>query len=183
MDNPFTVKKADDHGLYFRFPLSRFFGRGDADVCLSILCLFVSGSYSKIHVSSPVITFFKKFLSFRIRSRRWRNTSFRLSFFTIVRFLGTNFVHNVFMANSSFKIWWTVVSFKFHSLAIIRTVSRRSGRTRIRTNSTLLSVFEVEILPERGSSLMDSRPSENALYHLNTCDLYKHAPHRPVSVY
>jgi len=39
--------------------------------------------------------------------------------------------------------------------------------------STLLSVFEVEGLPERGSSLMDSRPSENALYHLNTCDLDK----------
>ena len=31
-----------------------FFGRGDADVCHSLLCLFVSGSYSKIQVSSPV---------------------------------------------------------------------------------------------------------------------------------
>ena len=63
--------------------------------------------------------------------------------------------------------------FKFNSLAVIRNVSRRSDPTRARTISTLLSVFEVEGLPERGSSLMDSRPSENALYHLNTCDLYK----------
>ena len=63
--------------------------------------------------------------------------------------------------------------FKFNSLAIIRTVSRQSDRTRACTISTLLSVFEVEGLPERGSSLMDSRPSENALYHLNTYDLDK----------
>ena len=62
---------------------------------------------------------------------------------------------------------------KFKSLAIIRTVSRRSGRTTARTFSTLLSVSEVEGLPERGPSLMDPRPSENALYHFNTCDLDK----------
>ena len=40
-----------------------------------------------------------------------------------------------------------------NSLAIIRTVSRRSDLTRARTFSTLLSVFEVEGLPERDSSL------------------------------
>jgi len=50
------------------------------------------------------------------------------------------------------------VWFKFNSLAIIRTVSRRSDRTRAPTISTLLSVFEVEGLTERSSSLMDSRP-------------------------
>ena len=64
------------------------------------------------------------------------------------------------------KIWWIVVQFKFNSLAIIRTVSRRSDRTTARTFYTFLSVFEVEGVPERDSSLMDSRPSENALYHL-----------------
>ena len=78
-----------------------------------------------------------------------------------------------FMVNSSVKICWTVVWFKFNSLAIIRTVSRRSDRTRTRTISTLLSVFEVDGLSERGSTLMDLRPSENALYHLNTCYLDK----------
>ena len=142
---------------------------------------FFSGPYSKIHVSSPVIKFFKKFLSLWMRSRRWRRTSFRLSFCLIVRFLGTNLAHNFFMANSSVKIWWTVVWFKFNSLAIIRTVSRGSDRTRAPTISILLSVFEV--LPERGSPLMDSWGSENALKHLNTCDLNKHALRRPVSVY
>jgi len=101
-----------------------------------------------------------------------------MSFWLIVRFLGTIFAHNFLMANSCVKIWWTVVWLKFNSLAIIHTVSRWSDRTRARTFSTLLSVFEVEGLPEWGSWL-----SENALYHLNTCDLDKHAPHRPVSVY
>jgi len=166
MDNPLTVKKADEHGFYFWLAHSRFFGRGDADVCHSLIYLFVSGLYSKIHVSSPVITFSKKFLSLCIRSR-WRHTSFRLSFSLIVRFLGTIFVHNFLMANSCVKISWTVVWFKLNSLVIIRNVSWKFDRTRARTFSTLLSIFEVEGLPEWGSSLMDSRPSENALYHLN----------------
>ena len=100
----------------FDLLLLAFFERGDADVCHSLLCLLLSESYSKIHVSSPVITFFKKFLSLWIHSRRWRHTSFRLSFCSIVRFLGTNFAHNFFMGNSSVKIWWTVVWFKFNSL-------------------------------------------------------------------
>ena len=132
------------------FLILAFFGRGDADVCHSLLCPFVCGSYSEIHVLSPVITFFKKFLSLWIRSRRWRHTSFRLSFCSIVRFLGTIFAHKFFMPNSSVNIWWTVMWFKFNSLAIIRTVSRRSDRTRART---LLSVFQVEGLKVRGSSL------------------------------
>ena len=155
--------------MIFDLLILAFFGHGVADACHSLLCLFVSGSYSKIHVSSPVITFFKKFQSLWIHSRRWRHTSFC----SIVRFLGTIFAYNFLMANSCVKIWWTVVWFKFNSLAIIRTVSRWSDRTRARTFSTLFSVFEVEGLPEQGSSLMDSQPAENALYHLNTCVLDK----------
>jgi len=171
MDNPFNVKKANEHGFYFWFAPSRFF-RTWWCRCVPFLTLFfVSGSYSKIRVSSPVITLFLKFLSILIRFTRWRHTSFRFSSCSIVRFLGTNFAHNFFMATSSLEMWWTVVWFKFNSLAIIRTVSRRSDRTRAPTIPTLLSVFEVECLPERGSSSMDSRPSENALNHLNTCDL------------
>ena len=97
----------------FDLLLLDFFGRGDADVCHSLLCLFVSGSYSQIHVSPPVITFFKKFLSLWIRSRRWRHTSYRLSFCSTVRFLGTIFAHNFLTANPCVKIWRTVVWFKF----------------------------------------------------------------------
>ena len=143
MDNPLTLKKAYEHGFYFWLAHTHFFSRhGDADVCHSLLCLFVSGLYSKIHVLSPVFTF-KKFLSFWIHSRRWRHMSFRLSFCSIVRFLGAIFVHNFLIANSCVKIWWTVVWLKFNSLAIIRTVSQRSDCTRACTFSTLLSIFEV----------------------------------------
>ena len=60
--------------------------------------------------------------------QKMKTQSFRLSFCSIVRFLGTIFAHNFFMANSSVKIWWTVVWFKFNSLSIIRTVSRRSDK-------------------------------------------------------
>ena len=173
MDNPFTIKKADEHDFYFWFAPSRFFRTRWCRCVPFLTSSFCFWIVLKDPCLSPVITFFKKFLSLWIRSRRWRHTSVRLSFCSIVRFLGTNFAHNFFMANSSVKIWWTVVWFKFNSLAIIRTVSRRSDRTRARTISTLLSVFEVEGLPERVSSLIDSRPSENALYHLNICDLDK----------
>ena len=93
MDNPLTVKKADEHGFYFWLAHSRLF-RTWWCRCVPFLTLsFISGSYSKIHDSSPVITFFKKFLSLWIHSRRWRHKSFRLSFCSIVRFLGTIFAH------------------------------------------------------------------------------------------
>ena len=170
-------KKQMRMDFIFDLLILAFFGCGDAEVCHSLLCLFVSGLYSKIHVSSPVITFFKKFLSLWIHCRRWRHTSFQLSGFW------NNLCTQFSQANSCVKIWWTMEWFKFNSLAIIHTVSRWSNRTRACTFSTLLSVFEVEGLPEWGSSLMDSRPSENALYHLNTCDLEKAFSPWPVSVY
>jgi len=88
-----------------------FFGRGGAEVCHSLLCFFVSGSYSNIHVSSPVITFFKKFLSLWIRSRRWRHTSFRLSFCSIVRFLGIIFAHTVWPHKGS-QFLYIVIRFR-----------------------------------------------------------------------
>ena len=85
--------------------------------------------------------------------------------------LGTIFTHNFLMANSCVKIWWTMVWFKFNSPAIIPTVSWRSDHTRAHTFSTLSPVYEVGGVPEQSSSSMDSGSSENALYHLNTCDL------------
>jgi hypothetical protein len=52
------------------------------------------------------------------------------------------------MANSCLNFWWNMDCLNCNSLAIIRTVSRRSDRTRACTFSTFLSVFEFEILPE-----------------------------------
>jgi len=46
--------------LIFDLLILAFFGRGDLLVCHSELCRLVSGSYSKIHDSSPVMTCLKK---------------------------------------------------------------------------------------------------------------------------
>ena len=118
MDSLLTVKKADERGLYFWLAPSHFFWMWWCKCVPFLLCLFVSGSYWKIHDLSPVITFFKKFLSLWIRSRRWRHTSFGLPC-SIVRFWGTIFAHTFLMANSYVKIWQTLVWLKFNSLAII----------------------------------------------------------------
>jgi len=65
----------------------------------------------------------------------------------------------------------TVWPFKFNTLLIILTVKRRSDLTRSLTLVTFSSVFDVQGLPERGSSSTLSRPSKNALWHLKTCVL------------
>jgi hypothetical protein len=50
--------------LIFDLLILAFFGRGELLVCHSELCRLVSGSYSKIHVSTPVM-FEKIFRHFR----------------------------------------------------------------------------------------------------------------------
>jgi len=54
---------------------------------------------------------------------------------------------------------------------ITLTVKRRSDLTRALTLVTFSSVFEVQVLPERGLSSTLSRPSKNALCHVKTCAL------------
>ena len=59
MNNALTVEKTNQHG--FDLLIFAFLGRGELLVCHSELCRLVSGSYSKIHVSSPVMTCLKTF--------------------------------------------------------------------------------------------------------------------------
>ena len=77
---------------------------------------------------------------------------------SIVSLLATICTQHFLMANFCLNFWWNMGSLKCNSLAIIRTVSRRSDRTRACTFSTLLPVFEFEILPERGSHLLIHGP-------------------------
>ena len=144
--------------------------------------IFVFGSYSNIHVSSPLNIFLKIFLSLGIRSRRWRYRSFRMSFFSFASFLATICPENFLMANSCLNFWWDMNSLKCNSLAIIRTVSRRSDRTRDCTFSTLLSVFEFEILPECDSILWIHGPPKIPYTTWTLVTSTNHSPHRPVSV-
>ena len=151
-----------------------FFWRGELHVCHSELWRLVSGSYLKIHVSSPVMTCLKKFLSFSMRSR---HTFLRFSFCSLVRIYGTSLAQIFCMPSSKVKISWTVWQFKFNTLLIILTVKHRSDLTRSLTLVTFLSVFDVQGLPERGSSSTLSRPSKNALCHLKTCVLDRACSH------
>ena len=109
---------------------------------------------SRIH-PSPVITRLKNSCSLSRRSRRSRHTSNRLAFCSVIRFFGTILAHTFLMSNFCVKIYW----FKFNSLLIILNVNRRYDLTRDLSLSTLLSVFEVESLPARGSSATCFWPS------------------------
>ena len=73
--------------LIFDLLIPDFFVRDELLVSHSELCRLVSGKYRKIYDSSPVMTFFKKYSSFSIRSRRSRHTFLRFSFYSSVRVL------------------------------------------------------------------------------------------------
>jgi len=114
---------------------------------------------------------FEKFLSFSMRSRRSRHAFFQFSFCSLVRIFGTSLVQIFCMPSSKVKISWTVWRFKFNTLLIILTVRRQSDLARSLTLVTFSSVFDIQGLPQRGSSSTLSRPFKNALCHLKTCVL------------
>jgi hypothetical protein len=64
MNNALTSKKQINVFLIFDLFILAFFGRGELLVCHSELYHLVSGSYSKIQVSSPVMTCLKNFVIF-----------------------------------------------------------------------------------------------------------------------
>jgi len=160
---PWLSKKQMSIDLILDLLILAFLGWGEFAVCHSRLWHFVSGLYSKIHYSSPVIKRLKNSGSLSRRSRRSRHTSLQLTFCSVMRFFGTILAHTFLMSKSCVKIWWTVNRFKFNSLLIILKVNRQSDLTRDLTLSTLSSVFEVEGLRAWGSSSTCSRPSKKGL--------------------
>ena len=144
---PWLSKKQISVGLIFDLLILAFFGRGELLVWHSELCHLVSGSYLKIHDSSPVMTCLKKFLSFSTHWRRSRHTFFRFSFCLLVRYFGTSFAQIFCMPNSLVIMSWMVWWFKFNSQPIILTVKRRSDIMRALTSVTFLSVFDMQGLP------------------------------------
>ena len=88
--------------LIFDLLILAFFGPGELLVCHSEICRLVSGSYSKIHDSSPVMTCLKtKIWSFSMRSRKSSCKFIRFSFCSLVRILGTSFAQIFPLPNSS----------------------------------------------------------------------------------
>jgi hypothetical protein len=67
---------------------------------------------------------------------------------------------SVHMPNSLVKMSWIVWWFKFNPLPIIVTVKCQSDFMRALTLATFSSVFDVQGLPEWGSSFTLSRPSK-----------------------
>ena len=106
VDDPLAVKKKNnEHRFDFGFAHSNvFLGWGEFSVCHSRIWRFVSGSYSKIHDSPPVITRLNNSVSLSRQSRTSRHTSLRLAFCSVVRFFGTILAHTFLLSKSCFKI-------------------------------------------------------------------------------
>ena len=147
VDDPLTVKNQMSIDLILDMLILAFLRRGEFAVCNSRIWNFVSGSYSKIHDSSRVITRLKNSGSLSRRSRRSRHISLRLAFCSVVKFFGTILAHTFLMSKPCVKIWWKVNRFKFNSLLIILNVNRRSDLTRDLTLSTFSSVFRFKFFP------------------------------------
>ena len=165
-----NCQKTNEHWLVLDLLILAFLGRGEYAVCHSRLWRFVSGSYSKIHDSSPVITRLKNSGSLSRRSKRSRHTSLRLAFCSVVRFFGTILAHNFLVFRSCVKIWWTVSRFKFLTTDHFQRQSTIWPHKRPHSFHIVVRV-EVEALPARGSSSTCFRFSKKDLCHLNTCAL------------
>jgi len=106
VEDPLTFKKKKQMSidLILNLLIFAFLGRGEFAVCHSRLWRFVSGSYSKIYDSSPVITRLKNSGSLSRRSRRSRHTSLRMVFCSVVRLFGIILAHNFLTFKSCVKI-------------------------------------------------------------------------------
>ena len=104
VDDPLTAKKKLSINLILNLLILGFSGRGEFAVCHSRIWRFVSGSYSKIHDSSPVINRMKNSGSLSKRSRRSRHTSLRSAFCSVVSFFGTILAHTILMSKCCVNI-------------------------------------------------------------------------------
>ena len=132
-----------------------FFGRGEFCVFHRKLCRFVSGSYSKHHVSSPVMTLSNISALPKRSDEIWS----RRIFWLCVKIQDTIFAEIVLISKSSFTICRTVYLVIFNSSAITLTPNHLSERTKFHTLSTFASVLCVFGCPLLDSSCTFSRPS------------------------
>ena len=108
VDNASDIKEHDQHDFDFGFCLA-FFGLSDVwDFHWHLWCL-VSGSYSKIHVSSPVMTLRSKCGSVWRRSVMSWHTCMRCSFWSSFSSLGTIFAQTFRMRGGVNKSMWNKI--------------------------------------------------------------------------
>jgi len=127
--------------------MSAFFGRGEFYVFHCMLCRFVSGSYWKHHVSSPVMT------QSNISALRKRSDEMwiRHCFWSCVKIRGIIFAGNFSHSQFFLTVGHTVFLFIFSSSVLNLTPNLRSERTKFRILSTFASVLCVCGCPLLGS--------------------------------
>lgn len=118
------------------------FGRGDAAVCRSELCRCVSGSYSNIQLSSPVIALSKMPGSSLTRCRRSSQAETHLCFWSSVKTFGMSLMQIFRIAKFSVKMLCTVIlSRPIVSCAhVTDCLNSDASRTRCRKLLTLTAV-------------------------------------------
>ena len=141
-----------------------FFGHGECSSTHSELCRFVSGSYAKHQLSSPVITLSGKVLSLLIMfNRTWHATTHSSIFFRVSA-CGTNLEHSFRFFRSSFKIRRTPVFRMLNVSGINRGITFQSSLT-ILSMAAMLSSVRLVVGRPLCSSFTDSLLSWNRLCH------------------
>ena len=157
--------------LIFYLLILAFLWRCELLVCHSELCRLFSGSYSKIHDSSPVMTCLKKNCHFRCVQEGPGKHSFC---FPSVHSWGI--LEPTLQKFSACPIPWSKCRGNGSVIHIHLTTDHSDGQTSIRPHesphfSHIFVRFWRASLPEWGSSSTLSRPSKKALCHLKTCAL------------
>ncbi len=104
---PFITKNAPSVVFTCEFDIRAFFGLSPPSPTHCILWRVVSGSYSKSHCLSQVITLSRMF-SDSIASSQSQQTLARRFFYSLVRFFGTSLALSFRIRNSSFTIKRTI---------------------------------------------------------------------------
>lgn len=115
MEHPFNKKNTMNMAFIFNLLILAFLLWGGCGLCHSALCLFVSGSYSKIHDSTVAITLSKKVWSFSQHYPSSSQTIARLFFWSLMRTFRTSFAHPFLICKSSVTIRW-IMFFKTFSV-------------------------------------------------------------------
>ena len=165
------MKNAISMTLIFDFDMCAFLGLGDSAVFHCMLCLFVSGSYWKTQISSPVMICVRiSGLSLIFSSMSSQNLT-QFCFWSSDKILDTILAHTFCIPRSCSKIFCIDSLFKLSSSDIIRTVNLRSLCNSCFTRVMFSSVLVVEGHPVLRSSSNSLQPFSKRLCHLKICIL------------
>ena len=138
------MKKVISMTLIFDFNMCSFLVLGDSAVFHCMLCLFVSGSYWKTQVLSPVMTCLRISRSYLIFSNMSSQNLTWFCFWSSEKILGTILAHTFHIPRSCSKIISTDSLFRLSSSDIIHSVNLQSLCTSCFTLVVFSSVLVVK---------------------------------------